>query len=463
MKHTKVVAHERAAQMQLAMADEDNMLAVVAAKEVQRNAKSGRAGLDGDVAAAPASSIVKISMQSRISIMKAKAETTFDDYRKYGRGATERATALAASVSDGKESYDNIAMEITEKWKEAEAYSEEWVAHLNGLSDKVNAAGTDACLKEIKEEVETSAKARDQGAIKTFVAYVKHFNLTSGSIARKGQQAPRTQRITTAQPVSPLFTLVMNMSTSDYNMTASLYEAKGGVRGAFLCINENLDFKKVEDMPLYRKGCSKVAQAIKSGVSSCEQPLSGSKVTQKKFLDAMSCAVGSELQTKQALPRASWAQMVYCPQVFGSGDSYANVSFTPYGMMQCYLAMEGDISLIGLPIANVRGNTFKDKRDYLMSAQASVLEELRRDGGFQCTCRAGTGLQDQCIVVIPTGFVMIVAAKKCRAITWSLSADAADLARAKKTMQGMLDSFSSELTAPGTFYTDLAGHLGLRV
>jgi len=451
--------------MQLAMADEDNMMATVAAKEAQRLARSGHgeAGAGDDQAAAPASSITKISMQSRISIMKTKADTKLDDYRKYGHTATERATSLAGTVLDGKENYEDITKEIADKWKAAETYSQKWMSDLADLGVLVTSAGTDAALKGIKGQIETLAKARDQGEIKAFVAYVKNFNLTSGSIARKGAKAPRAQRVATSQPEPPLFTVVMGTSQSDYNMTESIYEAKGGLRGAFLCVNEYSDFKKVEDMPLYRKGCAKVAQAIKSGVSSCEQPLQGSKLTQKKFLDAMACAVGQELQTKQALPRASWAQNIYCPVVFGSGECYANVSFTPYGMMQCWLAMEGDLSIIGVPIDNVRGNTYKDKRDYLMSAQSTVMEQLRRDGGFQCTCRAGQGSKDQCIVVIPSGFVLIVAAKKCRAITWPLSADAADTARAKKVMQGMLDSFSSQLTAPGTFYTDLAGHMGLRV
>ena len=64
-------------------------------------------------------------------------------------------------------------------------------------------------------------------------------------------------------------------------------------------------------------------------------------------------------------------------------------------------------------------------------------------------------------IVIPSGFMMMVAGNKCTLLRWSLVADEADKSRARVAIKNMIESFP-ELRGEQTGWVQFAEHLGVR-
>ena len=67
-----------------------------------------------------------------------------------------------------------------------------------------------------------------------------------------------------------------------------------------------------------------------------------------------------------------------------------------------------------------------------------------------------------CLVVLPSGFVIATAGQDARLIRWPLVADAADTARTGHSMRGMLEGFP-EFRSQQTGYPQFAQFWGLNI
>jgi hypothetical protein len=149
------------------------------------------------------------------------------------------------------------------------------------------------------------------------------------------------------------------------NCAFSIFEAKGGLRPALLTCENDQAFDKVALAPLVKKAGKLVKDAIKKGNAAVIQPLEGGKGCLKNCEELLCLCVGMDLRTKSALPKASWAEKIYQTQYLGTDESYANVGFSAFGMLNAVLVLEGDIAFMGIPYDAVDGASFKEKRTQL--------------------------------------------------------------------------------------------------
>jgi hypothetical protein len=173
-------------------------------------------------------------------------------------------------------------------------------------------------------------------------------------------------------------------------------------------------------------------------------------------------AVGAEPRTKRALPKAAWTPQVFAPEVVGSCASYANVFWPSFGMMSVNMVLSGDAAYLGVPTQKVPGSSYKEKRAHLMSCNAEQLSDYAEDGGWYCRFCDGLALGGESVLVIPSGFVVILALQDARLLRWPIVADQADSQRMSDALGNLIASFP-ELSAAESCYRELAAHVGVRL
>jgi hypothetical protein len=307
-------------------------------------------------------------------------------------------------------------------------------------------------------------KEMNKGVMEEFIQYCKRFNQASSSMNRATKtEDAESKRARADAPRPPLFTsLFEGVDDASVNCSSSVFEAKGGVRPASLPANSLGNFNRVHDAPAMKKALKSVASGLKGGAPACTQPLDAGKAVMTKFSQTLGTLVGAELMTKCALPRQPWSNDVFKPEVIGCSDAYANVFWNTFGMISVNLIMSGDVCFLGIPSDKVPGLTYKDKRTTLMRSTVDDLVRMRSDGGFYMKFLDGASTDGQCIFVIPSGFVIVMAGKNLRMLRWPIVADDVDTARVKNTLTNLVQSFP-EYRAPDSLYVHLAEHWGLRL
>ena len=94
-------------------------------------------------------------------------------------------------------------------------------------------------------------------------------------------------------PRHPLFVSMMeSLQESQVNVSASIFEAEGGLRPAVLPVSSQESFVVVAGSPVVRKALSHIASSCAKGTSACCQPLDGGAAVIKRFQQVAQVAVG---------------------------------------------------------------------------------------------------------------------------------------------------------------------------
>lgn len=185
------------------------------------------------------------------------------------------------------------------------------------------------------------------------------------------------------------------------------------------------------------------------------------RAVMNKFLTTLANCVSAELMTKCALPRAAWAEKIFRPEVVGCEGAYANVSWNTFGMISVNLIIGGDVAFLGIPTDKVPGATYKDKRTALMRSTVDDLAALRDQGGFFARFVDGSS-DGASILVIPSGFTVVMTCKAVRMLRWPIVADETDTARVKHITHNLMACFP-EFRAFDSEYVNLAELWGMRI
>ena len=101
------------------------------------------------------------------------------------------------------------------------------------------------------------------GAVKTFVQFVKTFNMQSPFVGRKTKADKKAEEANIAEaPRHPLFVSMMeSLQESQVNCSASIFEAKGGLRPAVLPVSGQESFLALAGSPVVRKAMKHIANS----------------------------------------------------------------------------------------------------------------------------------------------------------------------------------------------------------
>jgi hypothetical protein len=152
---------------------------------------------------------------------------------------------------------------------------------------------------------------------------------------------------------------------------------------------------------------------------------------------------------------------VYQIQFLGTDDTYANIGFSSFGMLNAVLVLDGDVAFMGIPYDAVDGASFKEKRTQLSRFTVDNYKMvIAKKGGFFCRFTNGSSADGSSIMVLPSGFFIITAGVNARFLRWALYADASDHQRSKSALRNIITAFP-EMLDPSTGYAEYAEHVGV--
>ena len=448
--------------MRLSSNDDDMMEAILFAKGKTDDNASADDNKKGDNIA-----IDKIKIASHMEVKEHKRRDRIVELEATRDKALAKNERLRTSDGSNAAEVDTIKAELHEKFDAAKAYLDgAYKAGLDNAQTLLKKATDKAGVSSAVIDSVNCSKKLNQEAVGGFIAYVKRFNQTSSSMARSGV-AGKAGGKTKAEPAPPekshvFVSLFETFHVSRSNCSTSVFEAKGGLRPAGLSIADESKFGKVRDAPVVKKALKSVNAAIKGGQQAVTQNLEAGAGVLKKFEETLVTAVGSEVRSKMALPRADWSKHIFVPEVMGTNGAYSNVFFNKFGMMSAYLFLSGDVALLGIPLNKVHGQSFADKRAAVMRYTVDAFQEAAKEenGGWYVFFEDGVAPDsNDCILVVPSGFIVVCAMRNAVMLRWPLVADQADTNRAGQSLRAMINSFP-EYSAPGSVCRTLAETMG---
>ena len=175
---------------------------------------------------------------------------------------------------------------IDELFTAADAYLQtDFGGRLGALKARSVTASTRDEISTIRAEVGQTWKELNLGAVKTFVQFVKTFNMQSPFVGRKTKADKKAEEKSIADaPRHTLFVSMMeSLQESQVNVSTSIFEAKGGLRPAVLPVASQEVFLAVAASPVVRKALKHIANSCAKGTSACCQPLDGGAAVIKRF------------------------------------------------------------------------------------------------------------------------------------------------------------------------------------
>ncbi len=284
--------------------------------------------------------------------------------------------------------------------------------------------------------------------------------------SKLGRQVEETQP-EVEEPKPPLCSIMEELFSENFNVGASIFETKGGVRAALLGLGSGTDagaFDRLVDLPLVKRAKANILKQLRNS-DTCVVNFE-TKDSARKVLQKLQSLASPELFTRMLLPRTNdhnhWSFKVYGPQLWGSKTSAVSVGWSRMGLMEAYLILEGDAHMAGIQTDKIPGETFKDRRNIPYRSTIDNIRGFEQDRGFYVAFKDGKTADGKSIVVVPSGFMTITSMSNCRFIKWALSSDDNDLARVKWTLQGMMDSYP-ELKTDKLGIAAFATYLELRL
>lgn len=159
------------------------------------------------------------------------------------------------------------------------------------------------------------------------------------------------------------------------------------------------------------------------------------------------------LFTELTTPQEDWALQVFAPMFFAFKENYVMVNVSHMGMMEARAIFEGTCLVAGVPYEAAPGQNMKEKRHSLAAMGYDRLKLLIGEShGFAVTHDSTK------LLVIPSGYVLLMASAGCVGARWSMSADEADTLRVKHCLGNVLASYP-EMTNASTGYSQWLGWL----
>ena len=245
----------------------------------------------------------------------------------------------------------------------------------------------------------------------------------------------------------PIHAILMTLAAGgNKNTTPSLFEAKGGVRGAAVNSKPSKDaIEAIQSQSKSKKALKELAQHLrgqKYGVIPVKDLPFSRKL--RKEIDA---AYDSNVATRITLPEsANWADKIRLFEFYGSERNIA-VGMAPMCCIDCRIVLTGSEVILGATPSALQGSDLKEKRKCLYTMTVDQYSKLIDDGTAFVMVNDGSSL-----AMLPSGFLYAIASDSVTGLRWSCGSDEADLLRVRHDLGALLESFQ-ELRLESTGYT----------
>jgi hypothetical protein len=307
----------------------------------------------------------------------------------------------------------------------------------------------------LRAEVLVDSKLTCNGATKIFKQKLATFKraLTKTSKDKSlGAQAPC--ELDSAPPLHSMLIQLIAMPDMDVaKVSASVFEAKGGVRACGIAANPLKDpVPLIKANAFAKKAFKDITSYLKSndwGVINMSEP-----PKRKKIVGFLKAAYDATLFNRLPVPHnEDWPTVLYEPQFYGMAKSFTYVGLCPFAAMEARLMLEGTQIIAGISYDKCPGETMKDKRNNIYKLHIDDLKPLIVNSGFI------TSSDPSKLIVLPTGFmIMIAAATAGWGVRWGMSSDDHDTGRVKMLLRLMLDAFP-ELKHPAAHHSPFYDYL----
>jgi hypothetical protein len=223
------------------------------------------------------------------------------------------------------------------------------------------------------------------------------------------------------------------------NVTASIFEAKAGIRLAKIPPVDAMDPVGDLSKNAYIKSLRKQLRAHMDSTGSAHSSNQLRDVAKtKKISQIIKKVFPKEVSTALLLPDEDWAKRIYTPEIFASTAGHLNVLTTHNCTIEARLYLEGAENLFGIPFEKAPGACFKEKRTRLFNMTIDDITTLVKEtGGF--SLRLGGGCSS--LYLIPSGFVTAWASEGAHTIRWGVSSDDQDTARVALMLNHVMQAF----------------------
>ena len=247
----------------------------------------------------------------------------------------------------------------------------------------------------------------------------------------------------------------------NHNVAESVFEVKAGVRAATAGVCNVASFELLAQNPKVKAAIANNRKHLKNGVSATKTALVFSAPSFNKLKAAMAAATSAELFSMVTLPRATWTSVVSGFELISTDDASVEVCWGHLGMMENRLLLSGDMTVHGYRASQIPGDTYADKRNYLIQTTKQELAEKLDSSGFRVVFHDGMDAMGNCIVSIPTGYIIMTAMTNCNYLRWVFAGDDRDSERVKQSLQMICDIFPDVKASAG--YSEFATFLGCRI
>ena len=147
------------------------------------------------------------------------------------------------------------------------------------------------------------------------------------------------------------------------------------------------------------------------------------------------------------IPEAlDWGTKVFAPYFTGMAPSAVTVGMAHMCLAECRIIFEGSEMILGLNPNDCIGADLKEKRKNLFMCTVGVITELVRKSGFAVRHDSTQ------MVVLPSGFLYIIASTGCAGLRWSISCDDEDTQRVQYHLDNVLKAFPECANASQGYY-----------
>ena len=363
---------------------------------------------------------------------------------------------------------ENVRTEMDQKFAAGKDYLENaFKAKIDSLRTKAREATTVTSMITVRQELGETWKTLNAEAMKTWIEFSRTFMSTAATLGRgtikgkgrgKGKSRRPPPRGTHPQPV--VHKIMMDWTDASHNTSASVFEAKGGLRPALIEAASADAFERVSEAPPMKKALKHVKDALKRGVQAATQPIAGGKQMMRSFEDRVMNCVGMDTRSACVLPRQPWAQKIFAFEYVGCAEHYCHHGWTPYGMISVCLVTAGEVAFLGIPTHCLEGADFAAKRESFCRLTADAMKAKVDHNGFFARFTDGHGPNGECAIMIPTGFFVAWAGDDATFLRWACAADACDKVRVSQSLRGLIQGFP-EYSSADSSYRPLAQHFGL--
>ena len=268
----------------------------------------------------------------------------------------------------------------------------------------------------------------------------------------------RNRSVTSQPSANPLWASTTTLAAEgSTNVSQSIYEAKGGMRVACLSggRQDECPFSLTRNNAYVKKLCKDLAAHMRStGAMKATNPFRDIPNT-KKVLGIWRKSFDNQCFTALVLPDQQWAAPVYALELFGTAERHVDVFTTGHCTAELRMYIAGSEDIIGLPYREVPGESFKEKRQ---NVSRMTVDGLKTVVAQTTVFVLAANMDDDRLVMIPSGFLLVTASHGATYVRKGLSADEQDSCRVKFMLSEVLASFQEFRSDPYS-HQQLHGHL----